>query len=227
MIGDDHAAYAPRKGRNGKAETAQSVARYAARYSTRYETRPDESGDGEEAAPPTGGDEQARFRGWKKLRRARGMGFLGLDSQRAPMELWDVLWMNSLKQDDRWFRTEDARMSIAMDTFQAKLDERGAETGRKVNLGNARRLFFLAARDAGLGLSRRPDGTLAGFDLSGEILLRSDDEWMVVEAAEAEKMRVADSRGAVAPSAGALSFSATDPRNGPDGPPHGDDRPPG
>ncbi|PRD44390.1 hypothetical protein C5748_07370 [Phyllobacterium phragmitis] len=377
VIGDDNPKYAPRKGKNGKAETAESVARYAARYSTRYETRPAEAG-GEEEAAPVGGDEQKRFRGWKKLRGARGMGFLGLDSQRAPMELWDVLWLNSLKEDGRWFQVEDARMSIAMremraarakaedaatdratakaarevadamqtasDTmdmeevaaavaeaeaaeatareaskeaafhgwhaavamglwpdadldpteltwlndavqewnqgrwalpegrqrdgdplppvplrearesvygvqrneirgavgvarrftlssrladraelvataaeggflegFQAKLEERRAETWRRVNLTNARRLFFLAARDAGLGLSRRPDGTVAGYDLSGEILMRSDDEWMIVEAAEAEKMRVGPEGTA------ALSFSATDPRVGPAG----------
>src|SRR5690606_2485241 len=80
-----------------------------------------------------------------------------------------------------------------LEGFRAKLDERRAETGRKVNVANGRRVFFLAARDAGIGLSRRPDGTVAGFDLSGEILLRSDDEWMVVEASEAERMRVADS----------------------------------
>lgn len=377
VIGDDDPAYAPGKGKNGKDETAASVARYAARYSTRYETRPSESGDaGKSTTEVAGGGEQARFRGWKKLRGARGMGFLGLDSQRAPLELWDVVWMNSLKEDDRWFATEDARMSIAMremrisrakaedascereaaqtardvlavmkaagsmsdeeiqeaekdaaeteevaraaadaaafhgwhaavaiglwsdadldpaelawlkgevqewnqdrwalpagrerdidplppvplretresvygvtrneirgavgvarrftlssrkagraelfataaeggflEIFNTKLEERRAETWRKVNPANARRLFFLAARDAGLGLSRRPDGTIAGYDLSGEILLRSDDEWMVVEASAAEGMLVQHGPS-VAPSAVALSFSATDP----------------
>ncbi len=396
VIGDGDPAYSPGKGKNGKAETAESVARYAARYSTRYEARPADGGSGSEGeASPASADEQKRFRGWKKLRGARGMGFLGLDSQRAPLELWDVLWLNSLKEDERWFRVEDARMSIAMremrtarkraedaaldriaakaarevsDAMQAaagtmakedvaaamteaeaaeatardaardsafhgwhaavamglwpdtdldpkelswlndavaewnqgrwelpdgerrtsdplppvplreeresvygverkeirgavgvgrrftlssrnadrvelfamaeaagflealreKIQERRDETGRKVGLTATRRLFFLAARDAGLGLSRRPDGTIAGFDLSGEILLRSDDEWMIVAAAEAEKLRgeVLESGGTVAPSPDGLSFGATDPRGRPCGPPHGDEGPP-
>lgn len=397
VIGDDNPKYAPRMGKNGREETAESVARYAARYSTKYETRPaNAAAGGDEEAASKSGDEQKRFRGWKKLRGARGMGFLGLDSQRAPMELWDVLWLNSLKEDERWFRVEDARMSIAMremraarkraedaatfratakaarevsdameaavgtmpeeelasavagaeaaeakaceaaketafhgwhaavamglwpdadldprelawlndavaewnqgrwalpdgrqrdidplppvplreeresvygvqrneirgavgvarrfalssrrakkaelfetaadagflDALREKIREKREETGKKVGLTATRRLFFLAARDAGLGLSHRPDGTISGFDLSGEILLRSDDEWMIVAAEEAERLKeeVLESGGAVAPSAGALSFGATDPRNGPNGPPRADDRPPG
>src|SRR5690606_38089211 len=112
--------YAPRNGKNGKAETAESVARYAARYATRYEARPaDDGAGGAGEAAPAGGDEQKRFRGWKELRGAGGVGFLGLDSQRAPMEAWDVLWVNSLKGDGRWFSTEDARMSIAMREMRA------------------------------------------------------------------------------------------------------------
>jgi len=395
VIGDDHPDYAMGPGKNGKAETAESVARYTARYSTRHETRPADAG-GEEETAPKGGDEQKRFRGWKKLRGARGMGILGLDSQRAPLELWDVLWLNSMKEDDRWYRTEDARMSIAMremraarkkaedaeieretakreretlnmvkaagisgdeleaadaaaakaetdaraaadkaafhgwhaavamglwpdadldpaelawlqgevsewnkgrweladgrerdidplppvplreqresvygverneirgavgivrrftlssrkagrdelfasasaagfsEIFEGKIQEQRAKTWRRVNLTNIRRLFLLAARDAGLGLSRRPGGEIAGYDLSGEILMRSDDEWMIVEKSMAESLMESSSSPTVALSAHALSFSATDPRDRPFGPPRGDlrvdDPPPG
>ncbi|PWK64629.1 replication endonuclease [Aminobacter sp. AP02] len=396
VIGDDHPDYAMKPGKNGKAETAESVARYTARYSTKYEARPADAGGEVAAVPAAGASEQKRFRGWKKLRGARGMGFLGLDSQRAPLELWDVLWLNSLKEDHRWSSVEDARMSIGMremrtarrwaeeasieraaaktarevlailnaaaasisadeiaaaekevaeaeasareaadlaafhgwhaaiasglwpdadldsaelawlsdavtewnqgrwalpdgrerDTdplppvplretresvygvtrneirgavgvarrftlssrkasrselfdiaeeggflqpFQTKLEEQRAKTWRRVKLTSTRRLFFLAARDAGIGLSRRPDGTIAGYDLSGEILLRSDDEWIVVTVEEAERLReeLAENGPSVALSPNGLSFSATDPSYGPDGPSHGDERPPG
>lgn len=390
VIGDDDPRYTIGEGRNGKAETAESVARYTARYSTKYEAWPaDGDAQGQSEVARAGGDEQKRFRGWKKLRGARGMGFLGLDSQRAPMELWDVLWMNSLKEDQRWFRVEDARMSIAMremraarkkaedaalnretakasravadtmegasdamreeevaaavaeaeaaeakareaskdaavhgwhaavamglwpdadldprelawlddsvaewnqgrwelpegrqrdsdplpplplreqrvsvygverneirgvigvarrftltsrkarsaelfataaeagflEAFEARIQKKEGETGKKVNSTATRRLFFLAARDAGLRLSRRPDGTVAGCDLSGEFLSRSDDEWMIVDRSVAEEMR-----GESAEQTVALSVSATDPSYGPSGPSTWDESPPG
>lgn len=383
VIGDFDSGYAPPKGKNGHEETAASIAKYAARYATRYnakETTEDKPEDSKEAKAQ---HDFKRFRAWKKKRGARGMGWLGLDSQRAPSELWDVLWLNSLKEDDRWYGAEDARMSLAMremrisrrkaedamlarsemkaarealkllldagissneleatekaveaadtavrdasglaahhgwhaavaiglwqDTdldpaelqwlqgqvdewnknrwaladsterdsdplppvplrehresiygvvrqeikgtvgtmrkfnlpsrladrgtlfaaaatagflpeFEARLEEQRQKTWKRISLSVARRLFFLTARDKGYGFSKRPDGRIAGYDRSGEILLRTEDEWIIVDKATAEAMLHGIEGGHenanLMSEAVALSFSATDPRKG-------------
>lgn len=106
VIGDDDPKYRTRKGKNKKDETPATVARYSARYSTRQETG-GKDGDGKTA----GGDEQERFEDWKRRRRARGHTWLGLDSQRSPVELWRTLWANAQRSD---YLPDDARMALAM-----------------------------------------------------------------------------------------------------------------
>jgi Bacteriophage replication gene A protein (GPA) len=107
VIGDTDARYAPPKGKNGEKETAASIARYAARYSTRYESKTDDV----DKAAASGGSDQERFTAWKNMRRVRGHTWLGLDSGRAPMELWDTLWSNAQRSE---YDPSDARMAIAM-----------------------------------------------------------------------------------------------------------------
>lgn len=133
VLGDGHPAYQAPKGRNGKDETADSIARYAARYSTRYNAskpaepiNPMSGSDDSYAAPATGmpaedttdaklAHDAERFAAWKRLRRARTHTWLGLDSRRAPSELWDTLWANSgrLSVLDAESVT-DPRMRLAM-----------------------------------------------------------------------------------------------------------------
>lgn len=92
-----------------------------------------------------------------------------------------------------------------------------------------------ALKDAGFRFSQRPDGTIAGFDLSGEIVLLHEDEWEILDKADAQR-RVEELEAETDEQrmerfrkrfeAPGLSLSPTDPRNGPGGPPHGDLREP-
>lgn len=109
VIGDDDPDYAPRKGKDGKEETAESIAKYAARYSTRMEVVDGAEADLEDLDRPS--PEFERYSGWKWLRRPRTHAWLGLDSPRAPGELWDTLWANAMRSD---YDPADARMAIAM-----------------------------------------------------------------------------------------------------------------
>ncbi|WP_409558623.1 replication endonuclease [Brucella pseudogrignonensis] len=134
VIGDKDKRYSPKLGNNGTEETAMSAARYAARYSTRqeqkadrerikkFEARKKEIGDRklagdelkefqrEQKAVKESQDSE-RYRAWKWIRRARTHTWIGLDSSRAPNEIWDVLWKCAQRGDRE---PEDARMALAM-----------------------------------------------------------------------------------------------------------------
>ncbi|MEB2846816.1 replication endonuclease [Endobacterium cereale] len=304
VIGDEDENYRPRKGKDGKDETAESIAKYAARYSTRLETVVDgEAVDLEDIDRPS--TEYERVRAWKSLHGCRTHAWLGLDSARAPGELWNTLWANAQRSD---YDPADARMAIAMremrdvqkyatlavefrkaaenlgegedkssfnetvrianedaaysawhaavalgmwpdadldrdelDWLRDAVSEWNSEKGEadidplppmplretktsvfdeeyKKTIGTvgAVRRFDLEAsaaisawlevaemqgveveepkvgkvkirhvaiamRDAGIGFSKRPDGRISGFDLSGEILMRVVDEWEIVD----------------------------------------------
>lgn len=363
VIGDENPEYAPRHGRNGQAETAETVARYAARYSTRQETDT-ESGASDSGRTAASCNEQERFEAWKRLRRVRGHTWLGLDTHRSPVEIWRTLWANAQRSD---YEPDDARMALALrhmrlvreyadaavaareaagrspegdDDRQAELDaareaseaaaceawhaaialgmwpdadldpvelewlhgeiqewdvkdplppmplrepretvygetrsafigtvgavERFRLTGRETvgdllplaeklgvtveapKSGRLRaRHVKQAMKAAGFGFSKRPDGTIAGFDYSGGILPKTDYSWLIVDT-ETAKAMVKESeslewakKGLQANDARCtprtmdndrmdyLSDSPSDPRNGPAGPLHGDEGPPG
>ncbi len=312
VIGDEDARYAPPRGKNGKIETAASIAKYAARYSTRYEAavRPNSaaeaSADQDEAKQAQQGEEQARFAAWKTRRRVRGHTWIGFDSGRSPMETWDTLWANAMRSDDLpddprvalamrllretqahaenatdmrraaatmafgkerdaelacaeeesdraaflawhagiamglwadtdldpteldWLRneTQEADPLPPMPLREAKVTAYGEQrrtvigcvaparrfivTGRMSveallpvaeelgvavempEKGKLRSRHVLAAlKRAGFGMVRRPDGSRVGFDLSGEVLLRTEKQWQIVDTATAAQM-VAD-----------------------------------
>lgn len=134
VIGDTSKKYRPKLSSNGSEETAASVARYAARYSIRQEQKVDrkrvekfeqwkkevghkhlageikEEFEREEKAVKEMLDSE-RYRAWKWIRRTRTHTWIGLDSSRAPNEIWDVLWKCAHRGDRE---PEDARMAIAM-----------------------------------------------------------------------------------------------------------------
>ncbi|MGQ5718301.1 hypothetical protein [Pseudochrobactrum asaccharolyticum] len=134
VIGDTDKHYSPKLGNNGEAETAMSAARYAARYSTRLEQKADKERIKKfEARKKQLGNQKLigvelaefereqkavkelqdteRYRAWKWIRRSRTHTWIGLDSNRAPNEIWDVLWKCAQRGDRE---PEDARMAIAM-----------------------------------------------------------------------------------------------------------------
>lgn len=338
VIGDEDPKYAPHRGKDGSVETAESVAKYAARYGTRMEKIEDgQEVDLEDLDRPA--TEFERFRAWKSLNGCRTHAWLGLDSRRAPGELWDTLWANAQRDE---YDPADARMAIAMremrdvqryatiaaearkaaeslddgddkeslgetvrvmnedaafrawhaaialgmwpDTdldrdelkwLRDAVDEWNEENGmtdidplppmplREVKISafdeeykkttgavGAVRRFYLEAsaavgawlevaenegievqaptvgkmkirhvvkalRDAGIGFSKRPSGRVAGFDLSGEILLRTVDEWEIVDE-ETAKMRIEEFEKAEKLAVlERLSFSPTDPSHRP------------
>ncbi len=134
VIGDTDKQYSPKLGNNGEAETAASAAKYAARYSTRLEQKADKERIQKfEARKKQLGNQKLigaelavfereqkavkelqdteRYRAWKWIRRSRTHTWIGLDSNRAPNEIWDVLWKCAQRGDRE---PEDARMAIAM-----------------------------------------------------------------------------------------------------------------
>ena len=151
VIGDTDERYSPKLGTNGEAETATSAAKYAARYSTRLEKQADKERIKKfEARKKQLGNQKLtgaeladfereqkavkelqdteRYRAWKWIRRSRTHTWIGLDSQRAPNEIWDVLW-KCAQRDDR--EPEDARMAIAMrHLMKARQFSKLAETTR-------------------------------------------------------------------------------------------------
>lgn len=297
VIGDDHPKYATRDGKNGSPETAASAARYSARYSTRCETKKKDT-DGGEAATG-GGDEQERFEDWKRRRRARGHTWLGLDSQRSPIDLWRTMWSNAMRSE---YDPDDARMALALrhmrqakEFIDAAVESRAGgdtetmkwaqddaareawhaaiavglwpdsdldpveskwllgETGKRFEsmdvadplppaplrenresvFGETRSVFIgaigtverfrltgrqttrkllqiatdmgvsvempesgkIRAKDvkhalkaAGFGFSKRPDGSVVGFDRSGEILLKNQHRWVIADTETAKAM---------------------------------------
>lgn len=365
VLGDEHADYRAPKGKNGEHETAESVAKYAARYSTRSEAKPQKAESEDEAALDTKASDQDRFRDWKRRRGARTHTWLGLDSGRAPSEMWDVLWANSMRKESD---PDDPRIALAMQRMraaqayteaavecreratefpegdedrQAELDmaqecseaaareawhaaiavglwpdvdldpveqewlagelldvadplppvplkeERESVYGEtrkeivgaigvvehdklhgrvtlKKLLATAAKLgvwvevpssgkmkrghALLALRQAGFRFSKRPCGAMSIFDLGGEILLRTEDDWQIVDEETAaqmleehkkESLRVEDMQREVSSKPAAetaprinridigtvgLSDSPTDPRIAPEGASHGGDR---
>lgn len=124
VIGDADKRYAPPKGKNGKKETAASIAKYAARYSTRLETEENhtkhetidpETGEILELSKPT---DLMRFKAWKWMRGVRTHNFLGMDSGRGPIAIWDVFW----KKSGQNIEAKDGRAKIAMRMMQQSRD---------------------------------------------------------------------------------------------------------
>ncbi|WGJ06624.1 replication endonuclease [Brucella intermedia] len=134
VIGDTDKRYAAKPQPDGRETTPMSAARYAARYSTRQEQKVDlkrvekfeewskEIGDrklfGEELKEFQREQkavkeilDSERYRAWKWIRRTRTHTWIGLDSGRAPNEMWDVLWKCAQRGDRE---PEDARMALAM-----------------------------------------------------------------------------------------------------------------
>ncbi|KAB2673091.1 replication endonuclease [Ochrobactrum sp. LMG 5442] len=134
VIGDTDSRYAPKPQPDGRETTPMSAARYAARYSTRLEAKADiariekfEKRQKEIGNRKLAGAElnefkaekkavegilnSERYRAWKWIRGARTHTWIGLDSSRAPNEMWDVLWKCAQRGDRE---PEDARMAIAM-----------------------------------------------------------------------------------------------------------------
>ena len=90
VVGDDHPHYAPPKGRDGREETAGSIARYMSRYATRFV---DPDCDAEEDT------ELLRHAAWASARRARTHSWIGMDAGRSPSVLWDTLWSKAARSD--------------------------------------------------------------------------------------------------------------------------------
>lgn len=125
VIGDADKKYAPPHGKNGKKETAASIAKYAARYATRLENEADqpkaetidpETGEILELSKPT---DLMRFKAWKWMRRLRTHNFLGLDSGRGPQKIWDIYW----KKSGQDVYAKDGRAEIAMRMMQKVREE--------------------------------------------------------------------------------------------------------
>lgn len=74
-------------------------------------------------------------------------------------------------------------------------------------------------RQAGIQFSRRPDGTVVGFDMTGETILRTDREWIITDADTAEEMFEdwKERLSSDAPRLDNLSDNPTDPRLSPPG----------
>lgn len=125
VIGDGDKRYAPPKGKNGQKETAASIAKYAARYSTRLENE-DNQQKIETIDPETGEiltmekpTDLMRFKAWKWMRRLRTHNFLGLDSGRGPLKIWDTFW----KKSGQNIEARDGRAATAMRLMQRVRDE--------------------------------------------------------------------------------------------------------
>jgi hypothetical protein len=52
-----------------------------------------------------------------------------------------------------------------------------------------------ALKEAGFGFSKRPDGSLVGFDLSGEILLHNEHRWIIADSEKAAELLEAATAG--------------------------------
>lgn len=89
--------------------------------------------------------------------------------------------------------TEIARLSSRADAF-ALCDAvtMAKDLGAKIKAPKAGRLRLqhigIALRRAGLGATMRPDGTLSVFQTDGEILLKTEHKWLVVDEATAAKL---------------------------------------
>ncbi len=104
VVGDTDPKYAPPQGRDGRNETASSIAKYMSRYATRFL---DQDIDAEKDA------DLLRHAAWASFRRARTHSWVGLDAGRSPMALWDTLWSKASKSGEH-ADPENPRMCLAI-----------------------------------------------------------------------------------------------------------------
>jgi len=103
-----------------------------------------------------------------------------------------------------------------LDTFEEEYAARKEKRNGKGSIILARRVFFGIAKQAGFGFCKTHDGLFIGYDRSGEILLKTEEEWMIVDKATAERLvaeyeadasnQLENAKGTVG-----LSLSPTDP----------------
>ncbi|KAB2793804.1 replication endonuclease [Brucella anthropi] len=74
------------------------------------------------------------------------------------------------------------------DEFESEYAARLEKRNSKGSIVVARRVFFALAKQARFGFCKTHDGRLIGYDRSGEILLKTEEEWLIVDKATAEKM---------------------------------------
>ncbi|MGU3401539.1 hypothetical protein ACLBWS_17705 [Brucellaceae bacterium D45D] len=104
------------------------------------------------------------------------------------------------------------------DEFEAEYAARLEKRNSKGSIVVARRVFFAVAKLARFGFCKTHDGLLIGYDRSGEILLKTEEEWIIVDKATAERLVVefdeanaSNQRENTKKTVG-LSLSPTDPR---------------
>src|SRR5690606_22627179 len=74
------------------------------------------------------------------------------------------------------------------DEFEEEYAERLGKRRSKGSLVLARRVFFAVAKQARFGFCKTHDGLLIVYDRSGEILLKTEDEWLIVDRSTAERL---------------------------------------
>ncbi len=104
VVGDDDPIYAPPRSKDGRVETASSIAKYMSRYATRF-VNPD--CDAEEDT------DLLRHAAWASARRARTHSWVGMDAGRSPSALWDTLWSRTSRSDEQE-DPENPRMKLAL-----------------------------------------------------------------------------------------------------------------
>ena len=104
VVNDTDPKYAPPKGRDGRTETASSIAKYMSRYATRFL---DQDIDVQTDTDLLG------HAAWASFRRARTHSWIGLDAGRSPMALWDTLWAKASRSDEK-SDPEHPRMRLAI-----------------------------------------------------------------------------------------------------------------
>ncbi|NVJ64772.1 MAG: hypothetical protein HWD84_11180 [Flavobacteriaceae bacterium] len=86
-------------------------------------------------------------------------------------------FMMTVKQ----FRNAESLRRIAQ---LLDLDPIAPVVGKRMERKEILRAFY----EAGIRTSKRPDGIVVGFDLSGETILRTDREWIIADVETAEEM---------------------------------------
>ncbi|ANG95805.1 hypothetical protein A8A54_04465 [Brucella pseudogrignonensis] len=76
------------------------------------------------------------------------------------------------------------------DEFESEYAARLEKRNSKGSIIVAGRVFFAVAKQARFGFCKTHDGRLIGYDRSGEIFLKTEEEWIIVDKATAEKMVV-------------------------------------
>ncbi len=104
VVGDDDPIYAPPRSKDGRVETASSIAKYMSRYATRF-VNPD--CDAEEDT------DLLRHAAWASARRARTHSWVGMDAGRSPSALWDTLWSRASRSDEQE-DPESPRLKLAL-----------------------------------------------------------------------------------------------------------------